>query len=50
LIQRCHNHPIDPQLIDFTSQVIAEARTSSQGQKGLKAFFDKVPPTWQEEE
>ncbi|MCY9855361.1 enoyl-CoA hydratase-related protein [Vibrio mediterranei] len=50
LIQHCHNHPIDPQLIDFTSQVIAEARTSSQGQKGLQAFFDKVPPIWKEEE
>ena len=33
-------------LIDFTAQQIAEARRSSEGRKGLEAFFAKAPPAW----
>jgi methylglutaconyl-CoA hydratase len=33
-------------LIEFTAGHIAEARCSEEGQDGLQAFFDKVPPPW----
>ncbi len=36
---RCDNHPIDHSLIEYTSQAIATARVSSEGQEGLSAFF-----------
>lgn len=35
-----------PELIDFTAQQIAEARTSPEGKMGLEAFFSKTPPAW----
>jgi methylglutaconyl-CoA hydratase len=35
-----------PELIDFTARQIAEARSSSEGKRGLDAFFSKAPPAW----
>lgn len=31
---------------DYTAEAIAYARTGSEGQAGLKAFFAKTPPPW----
>ncbi|MGR5284194.1 enoyl-CoA hydratase-related protein [Vibrio maritimus] len=45
LIRQCTT-AIDPSLIHQTATVIANARVSVQGQHGLNAFFDKVPPDW----
>jgi len=36
----------DSELLDFTAQQIAEARTSAEGKMGLEAFFSKAPPAW----
>jgi methylglutaconyl-CoA hydratase len=36
----------DPELMDFTARTIAAARTSAEGQEGLQAYFQKVPPPW----
>jgi len=36
----------DPDLAEFAAATIAAARTSPEGQEGLKAFFGKVPPPW----
>jgi methylglutaconyl-CoA hydratase len=45
LIRQCTN-AIDSSLIRQTATVIANARVSAQGQHGLNAFFDHVPPDW----
>lgn len=36
----------DPGLFEFTSQAIALARCSDEGQSGLGCFFDKKTPSW----
>ena len=36
----------DPDLAEFAAATIAAARTSPEGQEGLKAFFHKAPPPW----
>ena len=46
LCLQCEKKPIDKELIQFTSQLIADARVSVQGQEGLHAFFDKRAPNW----
>ncbi|OLQ90986.1 gamma-carboxygeranoyl-CoA hydratase [Vibrio panuliri] len=46
LCLRCDNCPIDQSLIDYTSQAIAAARVSDEGQEGLSAFFAKRSPVW----
>ncbi|MBA5763164.1 enoyl-CoA hydratase/isomerase family protein [Vibrio sp. 404] len=46
LCLQCHNHPIDDTLIEYTSQAIAAARVSQEGQEGLAAFFAKRPANW----
>lgn len=48
LINHVENRNIDEQLIDHTSDVIAQLRVSKQGQEGLNAFFQKRPPSWQQ--
>ncbi len=37
---------INDELIDFTSERIAEIRVSPEGQEGLSAFFEKRKPLW----
>ncbi|MGR5148450.1 enoyl-CoA hydratase-related protein [Photobacterium alginatilyticum] len=46
LCQLCESHSIDEELINTTSELIAEIRISPEGQEGLKAFFAKRPPAW----
>ncbi|EGQ8103407.1 gamma-carboxygeranoyl-CoA hydratase [Vibrio parahaemolyticus] len=46
LCQQCHQNPIDPHLIRYTSQLIADIRVSPKGQDGLQAFLEKRPPSW----
>ncbi|BCN26274.1 enoyl-CoA hydratase-related protein [Vibrio alfacsensis] len=46
LCQQCHQNPIDEQLIQYTSQLIADIRVSPQGQDGLQAFLEKRSPCW----
>lgn len=45
LLKECAPLP-GPELIDFTAEQIAGARTSAEGKKGLDAFFAKSPPAW----
>ncbi len=42
------NRSVDEQLMDETSQRIAEIRVSDEGQEGLTAFLEKRRPAWQE--
>ncbi|TOB85461.1 gamma-carboxygeranoyl-CoA hydratase [Vibrio parahaemolyticus] len=46
LCLRCDNQAIDHSLIEYTSQAIATARVSSEGQEGLSAFFEKRAAHW----
>lgn len=46
LCHQCHQNPIDDDLIDYTSRLIADIRVSPQGQEGLKAFLEKRLPCW----
>ena len=46
LCHQCHQNPIDGQLIQYTSQLIADIRVSPQGQDGLHAFLEKREPGW----
>lgn len=48
LCQLCDNQKIDSELKDITSSLIADIRVSPNGQEGLKAFFAKRPPVWDE--
>ncbi len=45
LIKKAHPLP-DPELVEYTVGHIAQARCSQEGQAGLTAFFDKIPPPW----
>ena len=45
LLRACSPLP-DPELAAFTQRSIAMARQSAEGQAGLRAFFQKVPPPW----
>jgi methylglutaconyl-CoA hydratase len=36
----------DPDLFEYSAGAIAAARASSEGRQGLKAFFDKSAPPW----
>lgn len=46
LCKTCELMPLDDELRQHTSQLIAEIRTSSEGQEGLHAFFEKRRPVW----
>ncbi|WP_428775621.1 enoyl-CoA hydratase-related protein [Vibrio sp.] len=46
LCHRCQFQPIDQDLIQHTSELIADVRVSEQGQEGLNAFFAKRLPSW----
>ncbi|UTM60039.1 enoyl-CoA hydratase-related protein [Photobacterium sp. CCB-ST2H9] len=49
LCRHCETSPIDDELIQLTSEMIADIRVSEQGQEGLSAFFDKRRPNWIQE-
>lgn len=40
------NHELNDDLINTTSELIANIRVSDEGQEGLTAFFEKRTPTW----
>lgn len=50
LIQRLEESVEDESALLFCARMIANARTSSEGQEGVKAFFEKRKPTWNNEE
>jgi methylglutaconyl-CoA hydratase len=39
----------EPQVGDYTAEVIAKLRMGDEGQEGMKAFFEKRKPNWYEE-
>lgn len=46
LCKRCDESSIDPALIQYTSDLIADIRVSPQGQEGLTAYFERRAPNW----
>jgi methylglutaconyl-CoA hydratase len=40
------DRPINDDLLDYTSEVIAHIRVSDEGQEGLKAFLEKRKANW----
>ena len=46
LILHIAKRKIDDELIKFTAEQIAEARTSAEGKEGLSAFLNKSEPSW----
>ena len=46
LIKDVGNQRIDEDIINSTCEVIADIRTSDEGQEGLTAFLDKREPLW----
>ncbi|GAB5415390.1 MAG: enoyl-CoA hydratase-related protein [Congregibacter sp.] len=48
LVRELHGRPLDAELIEHTSALIARLRVSDEGQEGLQAFLGKRPPRWTE--
>lgn len=48
LVDLVANHPINETLLQKTATLIAQKRTSPEGQCGLKAFLEKKTPDWSE--
>lgn len=46
LIRRVAPAHIDPQVSEYTCELIARLRASDEGQQGLKSFFTKTPAPW----
>lgn len=46
LISDVANQPISAELIEQTSQLIADLRVTPEGQEGLSAFLEKRSPNW----
>lgn len=46
LIRSVSGKEIDSEMRRFTSRLIADVRTSSEAQEGMKAFFEKRNPGW----
>ncbi len=46
LVSTVSKQAISDELIETTSQAIAEIRTSAEGQEGLSAFIEKRSPAW----
>lgn len=40
------NKPINEELMHYTASLIAQKRTSAEGQQGLNAFLNKTTPQW----
>ena len=49
LIREIADQPVTDELIQHTSQVIADLRVSPEGQEGLAAFLGKRSPRWRKE-
>jgi len=50
LVRHVVNKPINEELMQYTSALIADKRISREGQKGLVAFLSKKIPNWNKEE
>ena len=46
LVHRADNSAVDPEVVDYTADLIAELRTGAEGQEGLSAFLEKRAPSW----
>jgi methylglutaconyl-CoA hydratase len=46
LVNQISYQSIDSELIEQTSELIANVRVSNEGQEGLSAFLEKRAPTW----
>ena len=46
LIFAVANRPVDSELRDSTSEIIARLRVTEEGQEGLRAFLEKTKPNW----
>ena len=46
LVRDVSGRPVDAELIEATSRLIAEIRVSDEGQEGLGAFLEKRAPRW----
>lgn len=46
LVQKVANKPIGHEIIEYTSELIAQVRVSEEGQEGLEAFLEKRKPGW----
>lgn len=46
LVRYVQAKAIDEQLVHYTAELIAQKRTSAEGQKGLTAFLNKETPHW----
>jgi methylglutaconyl-CoA hydratase len=46
LVRDVSGRPVDGELIEATSRLIAEIRVSEEGQEGLGAFLEKRAPRW----
>lgn len=48
LLNRLSLHPPGEELLELTAALIAKHRTSGEGQEGMRAFFEKRKPSWDE--
>ena len=46
LIRYVHGKDVDPQLVQYTAEMIAHTRTGPHGQEGTTAFLEKRKPGW----
>ena len=49
LIARCGQSAPDQALVEYTANLIADLRTGTEGQEGLKAFLEKRKASWVQE-
>jgi len=47
LIFQVSDRPVDADLIDWTSRLIADTRATDEGKEGASAFLEKRKPAWQ---
>jgi methylglutaconyl-CoA hydratase len=47
LLNRLGSHPVGEEIMELTAELIARHRTSSEGQEGMRAFFEKRKPNWE---
>jgi methylglutaconyl-CoA hydratase len=47
LLNRLGSHPDGEEIMELTAELIARHRTSSEGQEGMRAFFEKRKPNWE---
>ncbi|MGW8314084.1 MAG: enoyl-CoA hydratase-related protein [Bacteroidales bacterium] len=48
LLNRLNRQPVGEELMELTAALIARHRISEEGQEGMRAFFEKRKPSWDE--